>query len=105
VKTLQVRGMDATHPAVERMRKRFQKHAVRPEQAARAILRGIARDQYLVFTSSDIMLGHFFQKRFEWPYALVMRFMNDQFQRVAERAPDKLADAIETGTYARREAL
>src|SRR5690606_34431443 len=105
VKTLQVRGLDTTHPSVERMRRRFQKHAVRPEQAARAILRGIERNRYLVFTSPDIMLGHWFQQRFEWPYALVMRLMNDQFQRVAEQAPEALAAAIEEGKYAGREAL
>jgi NAD(P)-dependent dehydrogenase (short-subunit alcohol dehydrogenase family) len=101
VKTLQVRGLDTTHPAVERMRQRFQKHAVKPEQAASAILRGIKRNQYLVFTSPDIMLGHWFQKRFEWPYTLVMRVMNDQFQRMAVRAPDALAKSIERGAYRR----
>ncbi len=105
VQTLQVRGLDTTHPVVERMRRRFQKHAVRPEQAARAILRGIERNRYLVFTSPDIMLGHWFQRRFELPYALVMRLMNDQFQRVAEQVPEALAAAIEEGKYARGEVL
>lgn len=94
VATLQVRGLDTEHPAVKRMRQRFQKHAVRPEQAAKAILRGIKRNQYWVFTSADIRIGHWFQQRFEWPYELVMRVLNQQFQRFAALAPDPWARAV-----------
>ncbi len=97
VATLQVRGLDTEHPAVKRMRQRFQKHAVRPEQAAQAILRGIKRNQYWVFTSADIRLGRWFQQRFEWPYELVMRLLNQQFQRLASLAPAPRASAASGG--------
>src|SRR5690349_9036888 len=83
VSTLQVRGLDRTAPAFKRMQKRFQSHAVSPEQAAEAILRGIKRNQYMVYTSFDIRMGHWFQRKFALPYELVMHAMNFGFQRFA----------------------
>lgn len=83
VSTLQVRGLDSERPAIQRMRERFQKHAVSPEQAAKAILRGIKRNRYMVYTSFDIQLGHWFQRKFALPYELVMHAMNEGFQRLS----------------------
>lgn len=83
VSTLQVRGLDSERPAIQRMRERFQKHAVSPEQAAKAILRGIKRNRYMVYTSFDIQLGHWFQRKFALPYELAMHAMNEGFQRLS----------------------
>ncbi|MFT3926925.1 MAG: SDR family oxidoreductase [Myxococcales bacterium] len=83
VSTLQVRGLDTQGPAFQRMRQHFQRHAVSPEQAAEAILRGIKRNRYMVYTSFDIRMGHWFQRKFSLPYELFMHGMNFGFQRFA----------------------
>lgn len=81
VQTLEVRGVDTSRPEFERLRRRFRAHAVSPEQAAIAILRGVERNQYLVFTSMDIRVGHWFQRKLALPYELAMRLLNLGFQR------------------------
>ncbi len=82
VGTVNIRGIDGTHPDVRKMKARFQKHAVTPEKAAAAILRGIARNEYMVFTSPDIRFGFWVQQKLGFPYELFMRFLNDQFERL-----------------------
>ena len=51
--TLQVIGVDVETPEARRFRAGFLKRAVSPETAAAAILRGVLRNEYLVFTSRD----------------------------------------------------
>lgn len=91
VSTLLVRGMDSERPAIARMRQRFQTHAVSPEQAAKAILRGIKRNRYMVYTSFDIQLGHWFQRKFALPYELVMHAMNEGFQHFVAASSQQAA--------------
>ncbi len=81
--TVEIVGVDVTRESVQKLKTAFQRHAVTPEKAARAILRGIERDQFMVFTSSDIRIGYWFQRKLSFAYALVMRFLNDQMQRVS----------------------
>ncbi len=83
VRTVKIIGVRNTE-ALEANKKRFQKHAVTPELAARAIVRGIQRNQYLVFTSRDIALGHLLQRRFAPAYELIMRVLNDQLNALVE---------------------
>jgi NAD(P)-dependent dehydrogenase (short-subunit alcohol dehydrogenase family) len=83
VDTVELAGVDKNHPEVRKLRARFERHAVTPEQAARAIVRGIERRQYLVFTSLDIRVGHWFQRKFAYPYESFMRLLNRRVQRVA----------------------
>src|SRR5690606_21983869 len=52
--TVRVAGVDTTSPAFDQLRARFRRHAATPEQAAARILRGMRRQQYLVFTSFDV---------------------------------------------------
>src|SRR5690606_24061154 len=85
VRTVNVAGLDMEHPEVQKFRARFVRHAVTPEKAAAAILKGIRHNRYLVFTSLDIRIGYWFQRKFAWPYELVMRFLNDEFARLARR--------------------
>lgn len=86
VQTVDIVGVDRDDPHFGKLTGRFQRHAVTPEQAAKAILDGVRRNRYWVYTSRDIQLGHFFQRKFEWPYTLVMRKANDVLVRAAERS-------------------
>lgn len=88
VSTVKVAGADPSTPAFRRMRARFQQHAVSPERAASRILRGVERDHYMVYTSADIALGHWFQARFPWPYEQVMRALNRAFDRTLSAQED-----------------
>ena len=54
------------------MIKRFQSHAQSPEHVADTILDGIERDRYMVYTSRDIQLGFWVQRKFALPYELAI---------------------------------
>jgi NAD(P)-dependent dehydrogenase (short-subunit alcohol dehydrogenase family) len=84
VDRVQIIGVDATRPAIAALKRRFQRHAVTPEVAAAAILRGVERGTYLVFTSLDIRLLHWLQRKFAPSYELVMRLLNDRLHRVTD---------------------
>lgn len=86
VHTIEIAGVDRSSPTIERFSKRFQHRAVTPEAAAARILDGIERDRYWVYTSRDIQVAHFLQRRFERPYARLMRVANDRFTAVMRRA-------------------
>lgn len=88
VDTLQVVGVDKKSPKVQKLKQSFERHAVTPEHAARAIIRGIQRKQYLVFTSFDIRLGFWLQRKFAYPYEVFMRVLNDRLQRAAQPGPE-----------------
>src|SRR3954470_15224306 len=51
VDTLEIVGVDRSNPRIARQVKGFRKHARSPEAAAEAILDGIRRGRYMVFTS------------------------------------------------------
>ena len=86
VSTIQVEGVDTSAPGFAALRQRFQRHAIAPEKAAAAILKGVRRKRYLVFTSPDIRIGHWFQRKFAWPYEWVMRLLNREMHRSMRRA-------------------
>ena len=86
VNTLEIAGVDRTSPIMERFTARFQKDAVTPETAAARILEGVERNRYWVYTSRDIRVAHFLQRRFETGYALIMRFASDRFAAVMRKA-------------------
>ncbi len=85
VQTLQIAGLDGAAPGMARLRQRFQKHAITPAQAAARILAGVRANRYMIFTSPDIWIGYWFQRKFAWPYEIVMRVLNDTLHRIAER--------------------
>jgi len=74
--TIEIAGVDKTRPAFKRMQAHFRRRAVTPEQAAAAIVRGVKKNRYLVYTSNDIRLIHFIQRVCPPLYVLVMRAMN-----------------------------
>jgi NAD(P)-dependent dehydrogenase (short-subunit alcohol dehydrogenase family) len=85
VQTIQIAGIDKNDAEMQALSKRFQKHAVSPAQAAAAILKGVKKGHYLIYTSFDIRFGHFWQRKFAWPFDLTMQLMNDYLQRVASK--------------------
>ncbi len=85
VGSVNIVGVDRNNPEVQATVKRFQRHSVTPEKAAQAILRGIKNNRYMVFTSSDIRVGYWFQRKFALPYELVMRLLNRQVRVLAEK--------------------
>jgi len=86
VKTVQIVGVDRDDPTIAKFIGHFRKRAVTPEKAAAAILDGVKRNRYWVYTSRDIQLGHAVQRHFELPYRLLMRVMNDRFTAIVSRA-------------------
>lgn len=82
VQTIEIAGIDPTSPRFRRARGAFQRHAVSPDQAAQAILRGVRRNKYWVYTSVDIQLVHLLQRYFPPGYALAMRLLNWGANRV-----------------------
>ena len=85
VNTVEIAGVDASSPRLERFTARFRRHAATPDQAAQRILDGVERNRYWVYTSRDIRIAHFLQRRFETGYALIMRVANGRFTAIAER--------------------
>ncbi len=69
-------GVDRERPDVRRMITEFEKRAVTPERAAAAMIQGVERGKYLVFTSADIRAGHYLQRYAPWAYNRVMRRLN-----------------------------
>jgi NAD(P)-dependent dehydrogenase (short-subunit alcohol dehydrogenase family) len=86
VGTVRIVGVDREHPSVRKLVGHFEKRAVTPEHVAECIVRGIERNRYMVYTSPDIRIGHWFQRKFAWPYERVMEAMNDRLVAVGERA-------------------
>ncbi len=85
VDRVHISGVDMSSPAVQRLRDRFRARAISPERAAAAIVRGVERDQYMVFTSLDIRVGHWFARVFPWPYELAMRRLNRLFRQASSQ--------------------
>lgn len=79
--TIDVAGVDTSAPRFRRARARFVKHAITPDRAAEAILRGVARNTYWVYTSFDIRLAHWAQRMCPPAYVLAMRVFNTAANR------------------------
>lgn len=86
VGTVEIVGVDSHSPEIEKLKRRFEKRAVSPEHVAERIVAGIERNRYLVFTSRDIQLAFWLQRWFPPAYQAIMRLMNRELVRVAERA-------------------
>jgi NAD(P)-dependent dehydrogenase (short-subunit alcohol dehydrogenase family) len=83
VDTVEIVGVDRDSPRVAKLRRRFRKRAASPERAAEAIIAGVKKNRYMVYTSRDIQIGHFVQRKFALPYELAMRLMNDRASALA----------------------
>ncbi len=74
--TVDIAGVDTTSHEFRKLQAHFKKRAVTPEAAAEAILRGVRRNKYWVYTSPDIRLAHFAQRYFPPGYVAAMKVMN-----------------------------
>ncbi|TSD99732.1 SDR family oxidoreductase [Skermania sp. ID1734] len=81
VGTVEIAGIDRNDPKVSRYIHAFEKRAIEPETAAKAIINGIKKNQFLVYTSPDIRFGYWWARKFAWPYEFVMQKANDQFSK------------------------
>jgi NAD(P)-dependent dehydrogenase (short-subunit alcohol dehydrogenase family) len=81
VQTVEIVGVDREHPQVRKWIDRFSGHAVSPELVADKIIRGVARNRYLVYTSTDIRALYAFKRIAWWPYSIAMRRVNVMFTR------------------------
>lgn len=85
VETVKIAGFEAEDESIARIKARFEKRALAPEAVAAKILEGIAKNRYLVFSSRDVQLGFWVQRKFELPYRLAMRLANGYLNRAAGR--------------------
>lgn len=85
VRTIDIVGIDQNTPEVERLKKRFQRHAVTPEKAATAILDGLRKNRYLIYTSPEIRVGYWFKRKFAWPFECVITLIGRQLDAVARK--------------------
>ena len=88
--TVNIAGVDNATPQFKRFQAAFRKRAVSPEHAAEAILRGVRRNRYWVYTSPDIRLAHLLQRWFPPGYVLLMKGMN----AAANRALPQVGRAV-----------
>jgi NAD(P)-dependent dehydrogenase (short-subunit alcohol dehydrogenase family) len=85
VQTIDIPGIDPNNPEFVALKAHFVKRAVTPEKAAAAILKGIKTNRYMVFTSFDIRLGYWWQRKFAFPYEFIMTILNDRLHGLARR--------------------
>jgi NAD(P)-dependent dehydrogenase (short-subunit alcohol dehydrogenase family) len=86
VGTVQIVGVDRDNPRIKKLVEHFQRRAVAPERVAAAILAGIQKNRYMVYSSHDVRVGYWFQRKFALPYELAMRGMNDALTAAMRRA-------------------
>ena len=71
--TVEIRRVNKNDQDVIALRQHFQKRAITLEKAAKAIIKGIKKNQLMIFTSLDIRVGYWFQRKFSLPYRLVIQ--------------------------------
>lgn len=81
VGTVDIVGVDRDDPSIRKAVDTFARHAVTPEKAAGAIVRGVEKGRYMVYTSQDIRLLHWTQRYVPFVYTIIMRVMNQQARR------------------------
>src|SRR3954470_6082060 len=62
VNTMEIVGVDRNATVMQKMNAHVRPRAHSPEHVAEAIVRGVERERYLVYTSNDIRAAHFLQK-------------------------------------------
>ncbi|GAA2617253.1 SDR family oxidoreductase [Actinomadura fulvescens] len=85
VRTVDIVGVDREARRTRRAIALFRKHAVSPDKAAQAIVRGVERDKYLIFTSGDIRALHLLQRYVPIVYTVLMRALNVAMTRYLDQ--------------------
>ncbi|GAA3548591.1 short chain dehydrogenase [Aeromicrobium flavum] len=91
VQGLEVVGVDRSAPSIQKVEQQFLRHAISPAEAAEAIVSGLVRRRYWVYTSRDIRIGHYAQRWCPPAYALVMRALNRKLTRALAQAQKEAA--------------
>ena len=82
--TVEIVGIDMTHPEVKRLKEKFSERAVTPEKVAQLIVKGIKKKKFLVITSFDIKLLCWFKRNTFPLYNLVMKKLNKTANKVKD---------------------
>ncbi|MGW4769035.1 SDR family oxidoreductase [Nocardia sp. NPDC004278] len=82
VQTFELVGVDKQDRRIQRLTAAFTAHAVTPDHVAAVILRGIERNQFLIYTSFDVRFGYWWARKFAYPYEFFMRRIGDRFNRL-----------------------
>ncbi len=85
VDTVDIAGVDRDDPRVQKLQHRFEARAVEPEKVAEAILAGIVKNRYLVYSSNDIRFAYWWARKFAPPYEFVLQKVNDQFSKLLRK--------------------
>lgn len=83
VETVDIVGIDRDNAKVKKAVGQFHSVAVSPEKAAEAILAGVTKNRFMVYTSFDIRFGYWWARKFALPYEIAMRVANDRFDRLS----------------------
>ncbi|MBT0565575.1 SDR family oxidoreductase [Williamsia sp. CHRR-6] len=84
VGTVDIAGVDRENPRIKAAVRHFENRAVTPEFAAAAIIEGVLRNRYMVYTSRDIRFGFWVSRVCPPLYAFGMRVANDRFAALAK---------------------
>lgn len=79
VESVEIAGVDRSDPRIQRYIHAFEKRAITPERAADAIIEGIKKNRFMVYTSFDIRFGYWWARKFAYPYEKAMQAANDRF--------------------------
>ncbi|MGW4090788.1 SDR family oxidoreductase [Nocardia sp. NPDC004750] len=82
VRSVELVGVNKEDPKIQRLTAAFTEHAVPPERVATAILRGIERNRFLIYSSFDIRFGYWWKRKFAFPYEFAMRRTSARFSRL-----------------------
>ncbi|MFD9548164.1 SDR family oxidoreductase [Nocardia salmonicida] len=83
--TIDIAGVDRDNVALQKAIGLFMRHAVTPDQAATAVVKGVERNRYWVYTSRDIQFAHWGQRYFPYGYTLAMRGLNNAMTNYATK--------------------
>jgi len=86
VDTVEIVGVDRSHPAARRLAERFRRRAVSAERAAAIAIDAIERGRYLVFTSREVRVLFALQSFCPPLYRLAMRRLGRRLRSVAAEA-------------------
>ena len=100
VGTVEIVGLDREDPVVKKQVDGFHKIAVSPEHAAAAILRGIRKNKYMVYTSFDVRFGYWWARKFAFPYEIAMRIANNRFDQLSRISGLRSVARTGDGTHA-----
>jgi len=90
VDTVEIVGVDRSHPAAQRMSARFRRTAISAERAGAIVVDAVESGRYLVFTSREVRVLYHLQALCPPLYRLAMRRLNRELRAVgaAARPPD-----------------